>query len=270
MADIAEIRSRLRSALGDLGDRFSITLTGGRSSYELGYRRVSDVTVYELSGSAATEIPADSYELDAYDGVLTFPDQIPETSSVLITGREHGLFTDKELDRYIDTAVKKHCHGREITERKRNPTTGFIYYERTLITLDNLPEVEESALVMLATIEALWDLATDAATDIDVWTAEGTHLSRAQRYQQLMQHIEELTQRYHHLCEQLNIGLYRIEVHTLRRVSYTTGRLVPIFRPREYDETGPGSWPKRLLPPIDAPHEDTSGIPSPIAGGWGP
>jgi len=269
MADIAEIRSRVRTALGDLGDRFSLTLAGGQSSYQLGYRRVSDLVVHELSGSTVSEISPDGYELDAYDGIIRFPEPIPDNHSLLITGREHGLFTDNELDRYIDTAVKKHCYERETVERKRNEK-GFIVYERTPITLENLPEIEESALVILATIEALWDLATDAATDVDVWTAEGTHLSRAQRYNQLMQHLDVLTQRYQTLCQQLNIGLNRIEVYTLRRVSYTTGRLVPIFREREYDEVGPGAWPKRLLPPIDSPNEDESGIPSPIAGGWGP
>lgn len=65
MADIAEIRSRVRTALGDLGDRFSITLAGGQSSYQLGYRRVSDLVVHELSGSTVSEISPDGYELEA-------------------------------------------------------------------------------------------------------------------------------------------------------------------------------------------------------------
>ena len=46
----------------------------------------------------------------------------------------------------------------------------------------------------------------------------------------------------------LNIGLERLEMVTLRRVSKTTNRLVPIYKEREIEDTGPV---ERLWPPID-------------------
>jgi hypothetical protein len=51
----------------------------------------------------------------------------------------------------------------------------------------------------------------------------------------------------------LNVGLHRIEVSTLRRESRTTGRLVPLYVPREFDDY---SWPERILPPIDSRHSE--------------
>jgi hypothetical protein len=122
-------------------------------------------------------------------------------------------------------------------------------------------------IVMLACTEAMWALATDAATDINVQTADGTSVDRGQRFAQIQKQIELLTDRYKMLCEKMGVGLYAIEVTNLRRVSRTTGRLVPIFREREYDDY---SLPKRVLPPIGPGHQndDESGIPSQTWGGY--
>lgn len=137
---------------------------------------------------------------------------------------------------------------------------GMIAYTEDPITMKTLPEVEESLVAYLATIEALWALSTDAATDVDIQSAEGTYIQRSQRYRQLLQQIDMLTEKYTMLCKQLNVGLFRIEVSTLRRVARSTNRLVPLFKPREYDDS---SMPVRMLPPIDERHVDDSGIPSP-------
>jgi hypothetical protein len=45
----------------------------------------------------------------------------------------------------------------------------------------------------------------------------------------------------------LGLGLGALEVFRLRRVSYTTGRYVPVYRDREIDDP---RWPERLYPPI--------------------
>jgi hypothetical protein len=101
---------------------------------------------------------------------------------------------------------------------------------------------------------------TDAATDIDITTAEGTHIPRAQRFGQLEQMISALTERYKSLCSLLGVGLYRIEVSNLRRVSRQTGRLVPLYVEREYDDN---SLPERIVAPIDRRNADPDGPPSP-------
>jgi len=51
--------------------------------------------------------------------------------------------------------------------------------------------------------------------------------------------LEYWTQEYNKRAQALNIGLERLEVVNLRRVSRTTNRLVPLFKPREVGDYGP-------------------------------
>jgi hypothetical protein len=133
--------------------------------------------------------------------------------------------------------------------------------------LSNLPDVEGTLVALRATIDALWALATDASTDIDIASADGTSVPRSQRFTQLREQIDGMTARYNQLCAMLNVGLNSIEMSKIRRVSRTTNRLVPIFEDREYDDY---DYPRRQLPPINARDEDESNLQSPIFGGmWG-
>jgi hypothetical protein len=45
----------------------------------------------------------------------------------------------------------------------------------------------------------------------------------------------------------LNMGLGALQVFQLRRVAYMTGRYVPVYKSREFDDPDP---PERLYPPI--------------------
>jgi hypothetical protein len=58
-----------------------------------------------------------------------------------------------------------------------------------------------------------------------------------------MQMVETRQQQYRELCAHLGIGLFRIEVLSLQRISKTTGRLIPIYRPQEVDDR---SYPQRV------------------------
>jgi hypothetical protein len=61
--------------------------------------------------------------------------------------------------------------------------------------------------------------------------------------------IERLQAHYKELAAAFNVGPYRIQVLNLRRVSRTTGRLVPEYVEQEFDDrTFP---PIRIFPPID-------------------
>jgi hypothetical protein len=62
-----------------------------------------------------------------------------------------------------------------------------------------------------------------------------------------MQMIEVRKQQYRELCSQLGIGLYKIDVFSLRRISKTTNRYVPIYLPMEVDDR---SIPHRAIIPI--------------------
>jgi len=176
------------------------------------------------------------------------------------------MFSDDELTDFINDATLQHINGRTIKQRYKD-SNGFIKYVRVPMDLSNLPDIEGTLVAIRASIDALWALATDASTDIDISSADGTTVPRSQRYQQIREQIDGMTARYNQLCAMLNVGLNAIEMSKIRRVSRTTNRLVPIFEDREYDDY---ELPRRQLPPIDAREEDESNLQSPVFGGmWG-
>ena len=203
------------------------------------------------------------YTLDSVNGTLIMNQPLPLNATLVGTGQAWGMFTDNDLSSIIYDAERQHCMGQSLTERYRN-SEGFITYRDTPKTMANIPKIEENLLVTLADIDAMWILATDAVTDVNVETAEGTNIDRSARYNQLMQHIEALREKYQLWCGQLGVGMFRIETLNLRRVSRTNNRLVPLFRDREYDDH---RYPVRELPQIDRRDEDNSGVPSPIWNG---
>ncbi len=277
MADTAGIIKRVRSEIGDFGRPFRDDFLGGSelSSYDLSEVGVSDIvaTVTE-EGEPDRVLAADQdYALDVTEGrivLLGSNGPLPHGRRLIVTGRSGGMFTDEELTVYVSDALSQHAHGQTVRTRYKD-SHGFIRYWDEPVTLENLPAVQEQMVAWLAAIQALWTLATDAATDTDINTADGTYVPRSQRYRQIMEHIggptSGLTGRYNTMAAQLNVGLGRIEMFPLRRVSRTTNRLVPVFKSREYDDA---TKPTRLLPPIDAQDVDESGLPSPLFPGlWG-
>lgn len=223
----------------------------------------------QASGGAEPDVsptvwtPLTVYTLDGINGTLTFNQALPDNSTLQVAGQSWGMFSDIDLSTIVTQATWEHCAGQTLTERYKT-SQGFITYRDTPKTLANIPQREQMLLIWLAEIEAFWALASDAATDVNVDTAEGTSIDRTARYGQLMKHIELLTERYTSRCAQLGVGLYRIETLNLRRVSRTNNRLVPIFKDREYDDH---RYPVRELPQIDSRDEDTSGVPSPVWNG---
>ncbi|MCC3766045.1 hypothetical protein [Streptomyces sp. UNOC14_S4] len=269
MADIAKIISRVRAMIDDYGTPYRdvLTGTGDLDEYDLSESNVTVDRVSQISGGTITDLQAGrNYTVDQHQGRIIFRGGVgtlPLGATVIVEGTARGMLTDEDLAQHVRDAQLWHCGNRTITTRYRSKE-GFIRYSDEPLTLDNLPEIEELPLALLAAVNALWQVATSTATEPDIQTAEGTHISRSQVYEQTMDQITALTNRYKELCEQLNVGMYRIEISTLRRVSQTTGRYIPGYSPREFDDA---SYPARQLPPIDRHHEDPSGIPSPILPG---
>lgn len=267
---MADVIKRVRIELGDTGAPFSdsFTGTGTLTMYDLTEFNIWDVTATWVKDLIPVTLVADvDYSLNTQEGriyLLPPVGALPQGDKLIVSGKSGGLFSDDELAMFVNDSVLQHTKGREIQERYKD-TNGFIKYHHAPVTLDNLPPIEASLLGYRATIEALWALATDAATDIDISSADGTTVPRSQRYRQLRQQIDGLTDRYNDLCAQLNVGLNRLEVGKLRRVSRMTGRLVPVFASREYDDY---NLPRREITPVDVHNEDDSAVPSPVFGGW--
>ena len=212
------------------------------------------------------DVTSTTYTVNAALGKVILGQPVPVNALLIVSGTSWALFSDMDLYQLILESSLQHTYGQEIEERYRD-AHGFIDYRETPKTLQNLPEIEEPLVIMLAVINCFWSMANDAATDSNIQTAEGTAIDRTTRYQHMMTQIQAMTARYQDYCGQLNVGLYRSETLQLRRISKTTGRLVPLFRPREYDDH---RYPVREIPPVDHRYDDNSGVPSPLwSSNWG-
>lgn len=263
--DLTDLMSRVRLEIGDSAKPFRdiVQCDGETVWFDLSRKLInsSDFTVTVINGATVTDLsPTADYSMDWDDGIITLNVPPPNLAQVLFTGSSYGMFSDAQLVDYVADGVRWHVYNHRYDERFRD-AHGWITYRDTPIALANLPRIEEPLLIMRCTINVLWVLANDAATDVNVQTAEGTVIDRSARYRQLMQQIELLNERYINDCMQLNVGPYRVEVLNVRRVSQTTGRLVPLMTEREYDDH---RYPSRKLPPIDKRDEDNSGVPSQI------
>lgn len=262
---MTELISRVRLELGDPLQPFMTTSIGDgmTRTYDVPKQNIQDGTFIAttiIGANTTTLVNGIDYQLNETLGYVTLTNILPFGGVLSMQGFAWGLFTDDDLTIFLQDAVNQHSHGRTIKERIRT-RQGFISYREMPLMLANMPEIEEPMVVALATINTLWVLANDAATDADISTAEGTNVNRTGRYAQLMGHIDQLQERYERLAAQLNVGMYRTETMQLRRVSYTTGRFIPVFKPREYDDH---TWPTRENVPIDEHWVDDSGIPSPL------
>jgi len=235
VAILADILSRVRLELGDNAAQFTSTLTGDgvTKDFYVNYKPVDSfgaagfaVYVNGTPKAQGTDInaAATDYTVEENIGVIHFKVAPAQYAVITVTGTHYRYFTTNELTTFVNTAVLQH------TDNKTDS------YGRN-ITIASIPAVEEYPLALLATTEALWALATDAAFDINISAPDGVQIPRSQRFSQLSGIINARKEQYRELCSALNIGLWRIEVGILRRVSRTTNRLVPVYMPQEIDDS---------------------------------
>lgn len=245
MASLASLVERVRLEIGDPGKSFVwSTTTTATTRYELPYSPVDGASmVVTLNGvDISNDVTAEEHT-----GVITL-DNVPVAGRTLkVSGTYFRYFTDAELTTITDSSVKEHLYNRADA------------FGRPL-TVQNLPTVEEFPTALLATVQALHTLATDASFDINIQTPDGVSIPRSERYRQLMDQIRARKEQYDDLCKALNIGLTRIDVFTLRRTSRATNRYVPVYMPQEIDDRTP---PQRLFLPI--PTYGASPVPSKAA-----
>lgn len=270
MATEASMIQSVRNELGDFLESFRDTFrgTGNKDDWNLPANNVSELSSVYTLGSSDQIIPfnpAVDYTLNAREGIITFTTPPGVDQLVVVEGKANGILTDEEIEGFLYAAASQHLKDRT-TEKRYRDGHGFIRYEREPMTMTDLPSHEVILVTLLATIEALWALSTDASKDIDVQTSEGTTVPRGQRWRQITAQIDILQQKYEKLSLAMGVGLFAPEVMTQTRVSRTTGRLIPRFTPREYDESGP---PTRRLPPRNNRDEDQDGPPSPFWSGYG-
>jgi hypothetical protein len=225
VALLADILTRVRLELGDNPATFTTTLTGDgvTSSFYMNYKPV-DATYLVVTINGVTKTNPTNFTVEENIGVINFKSVPALNSTIVITGTHYRYFTTSELTTFVNTAVTQHT-----TDKTDS-------YGREL-TISIIPTIEEYPVALLATIEALWALATDAAFDINISAPDGVTIPRSQRFTQLSNIISQRQTQYRELCSALNIGPWRIEIGTLRRVSRTTNRLVPVYMAQEIDDS---------------------------------
>lgn len=230
MATLTTLADRLRSELGDIAKSFvwQTTADGTTNRYLVPYSPIDGAT---LLVTVDGDDVSTAVDVEEQTGYLTF-DVTPETDApIIVVGKYFRYFTDAEICQFVNDAFAQHTANHADA------------YGRA-VTLLNLPGIEEYPVVIYASTLALYTLATDASFDIDITAPDGVTIPRSERYRQLMQMIETRKQQYRELCSQLGIGLYKIDVFTLRRTSKTTNRYVPVYLPQEVDDR---SMPQRAL-----------------------
>jgi len=229
VATLSALASRLRAELGDTGRSIYETFTGDgiNTRFKLSEAPVDGATlVIKVNGSdVSTDVT-----VEEATGLLIL-DTAPANNSVItVTGTAFRYFTTSEICYYVSTAFTEHA-------RTTVDSNG------THATLRTLPAVDEYPLVILASSLALYTLATDASFDIDIISPDGVSIPRSERFRQVMEIVQTRKDQYKELCSMLGVGLYRIEMGTLRRISRLTNRYIPVYLNQEIDDS---SKPERV------------------------
>jgi len=225
MATLADLISKVRTEINDQAKQFSQTFAcdGVTNTFNLSFKPIDAITLLVKDNNTALANPT-GYSVETLYGVIHTAAAPAAGHTLTVTGNVFRYFSDDEITNFINTAVLQHTNNR---------TNAF----GTAITIATLPEIEVYPLVVLCTVEALFALATDASYDININAPDGVSIPRGQRFQQLSALINQRMEHYKSICAALNIGIFRIEVGTLRRVSRTTNKLVPIYMPQEVDDS---------------------------------
>jgi hypothetical protein len=229
VATISNLVDKVRVELGDIGKSFvtQFVADGSTNRFILHYAPLDAglVQVYKNG------VDISNYStVEESTGILVLDDVPADGDALTVSGNYYRYFTAAELASLVTSAVEQHSAGHTDSLGRK-------------LTVDTLPLIEEYPVAVYATTLALYTLATDAAFDIDIQAPDGVTIPRAERYRQLMEMIQTRQAQYKDLCVQLGIGLYRIDVFTMRRISKATGRYVPVYIPQEVDDR---SYPQRV------------------------
>jgi hypothetical protein len=227
VADIAEIA---RKYLRDFPKFFSVSFVPQGRTFDLSRPNIDKASLWVAgqTGASVSVLPASTYSVDERNGLLRFA-SLPVADNLLIEGYHYEWLLPADLEFYAQKAVDLNTH---------NLSTPLSVMAPAVVDVVGIH----------ALVEALWALLGEYSRDIDVITSESVHIIASQRFRMVQSLLDQWMAEYHKRAQALNIGLDRVEVFTLRRVSKTTNRLVPVYRPREVGDTGPI---ERLWPAID-------------------
>jgi hypothetical protein len=229
MANVTDLVNRVRLELGDMGKSFieAFVADGTTDRFRLPYSPLDATTLTVVQGG--TDVSS-TCTVEESTGVIITNTVPADGTEMVVTGTYYRYFTGAELARLVTDAVTQHASGHTDSLGRA-------------ISVENLPLIEEYPVSIYAVTLALYTLATDASFDIDIAAPDGVSIPRSERYRQLMDMVQARQVQYRDLCVQLGVGMYKIDVFTLRRQSKATGRLIPVYKPQEVDDR---SYPQRV------------------------
>ena len=240
MTTLAEVSSVSRKLSRDFGTFFEINFATVGSTLRLPHPLVEPSAISVVNNTDGS--PVTDFVLNARNGLLKLNNPADFEDGVYVSGLYYQWFLDEDLEFFTNIIITEHMH------------------HRTGVTLESIQGAEVEVMGIGALVGALWSLLAEFATDIDVSSPEGLNIPAHQRYQQVQSLIGYWEKRYEEKAALLNVGLKRIEMFNLRRITRLSGRYAPMYRGREIDNPRP---PVRIRPPIDpiepTPFEDEEG-----------
>jgi hypothetical protein len=233
VASLSSLADRVRVELGDVAKSFveQFMADGTTNRFNLHHAPLDGEGVVVLKDGIDI---SDQCSVEESTGTLVIDEVPADGQTLLVSGIYYRYFTAQEMYEIVRTAVLEHSASRTDSMGQQ-------------LTVENLPQIEEYPVVIYATTLGLYTLATDASFDINIFAPDGVTIPRSERYRQLMEMVQARQQQYKELCVLLGIGLYSIEVFTVRKISKRTNRYVPIYKPQEVDDK---SFPQRVDLPL--------------------
>lgn len=211
-----------RNYLRDFPKFFQVSFDVVGRTYELGQPNIDKDTLWiaTTTGGSATPLTTSQYSLDSRNGILRLANTYAANTKLLVEGYYYEWLLPADLEFYSERSINFH-----------RPTVSIPLEQASPAVLD--------VIGLGALVEALQALMTEYARDIDVMTSESIHIPGSQRFRMLQALCQQWEIEYRKHANNLNIGPERIEQFSLRRVSRTTNRLVPLYKSKEIGEYGP-------------------------------
>jgi hypothetical protein len=211
-----------RTYLRDFPKFFQVNFDAIGRTFELGQPNIDINTIWvaRVTGASVTALTSADYSIDARNGILRLSGTPVANSKLLVEGYYYEWLLPADLEFYCVRSINFHT-----------PTISVPLEQASPAVLD--------AIGIGALVEALQALMTEFARDIDVMTSESIHIPGSQRFRMLQSLCQQWEIEYRKHANNLNIGPERIEQFSLRRISRTTNRLVPLYKAKELGEYGP-------------------------------
>jgi len=234
-ASVNTITEIARGFLRDFPKFFQVSFNAVGRTYELGNPNIDADSLWVASYTSSAPVTITSntsassyYSLDARNGILRFNQTPSANANILVEGYYYEWVLPSDLKFYANHAIEQHVYNLDLP-------------------LEKMSGIVIDTIGMSCVVEALWGLLTEYSRDIDVTTSESVHIPASQRFRMVQSLLEYWSKAYERQAKALNIGLERIEIMNLRRVSRSTNRYVPVYKSKELGEYGPI---ERLFPEI--------------------